>query len=618
MPLKSLQEIYELIENDALTIDGYNKDKIIAYFLEFRDQVAENDKYGFARKAQIEIDVQNFDIQSNKLGPFLTGTDKEGHYYEYPSLKKFTTKDFEYLIERQYNTNSVYLKIRYSHLLWLSPKKHLQFASEALTGYKFIVKHLNKVVWDKESHFNVYELQLHIYNAFYLALSTGKQEEINDIKKIILGIVRKFRFKSKKTYSNIGLINLMMANPKFFGAEEYKKLDEHCWKLAHMQDSLFYKIDILKIGQKIAMKLGKKSTEWFEAIAQSYEDLSIVREDGMNLVAMEFCLSSLKYYKKLRYKTKIKATEDRYKQLKQSMKLGSYVIDMEVADIMKEINKVSSNVSERSSNYILNFLMYSGFIFPKYANIREEVLRDTENNILSLLNSQVIDRVGHTAAHYSNQSEREHFSITMALHKIYMPFSIIRIKEIIFKASMKNKLSSDTVINFLKTTWLGGDLVLSYKDSNEKTYNWLGLLAPGLNDFFSQLAFCNMNSINQLSVVLAIDSLSLKIEGILRDMYELRGFNTFYSTTDNANRSIVREKDINTLLYGEDINKILNEDDLMLLRYLLIDKSGLNLRNDIAHTLIRTVEDYNLSFILLLIVAILRLAKEEYAPPILP
>ena len=52
----------------------------------------------------------------------------------------------------------------------------------------------------------------------------------------------------------------------------------------------------------------------------------------------------------------------------------------------------------------------------------------------------------------------------------------------------------------------------------------------------------------------------------------------------------------------------------MLLQFLLVDKAGWNLRNRVAHTLIRQSDGYGLPHILLLIMIILKLAKNEYAP----
>ena len=78
----------------------------------------------------------------------------------------------------------------------------------------------------------------------------------------------------------------------------------------------------------------------------------------------------------------------------------------------------------------------------------------------------------------------------------------------------------------------------------------------------------------------------------------------------------MKEKDINALLREKELMNILSKDDLMLLQFLLIDKAGWNLRNRIAHSLIRKVEGYGLEHIILLLISILRLSKNEYAPPV--
>lgn len=155
---------------------------------------------------------------------------------------------------------------------------------------------------------------------------------------------------------------------------------------------------------------------------------------------------------------------------------------------------------------------------------------------------------------------------------------------------------------------------MKYQQDEEEEFNWLELLAPGLNDFFSQLFFYYQNPQNIPNIVMGIDSLTLKVEGILRDISELRNTPSFFQTKDAKGRLIMKEKDINTLLYDDLIKGTLSEDDLMLSRFLLIDKAGYNLRNKVVHNLIRKANDYRIEYLLLLIVVILRLSKNEYGP----
>lgn len=108
-----------------------------------------------------------------------------------------------------------------------------------------------------------------------------------------------------------------------------------------------------------------------------------------------------------------------------------------------------------------------------------------------------------------------------------------------------------------------------------------------------------------------MDSLIVKLEGLIRDLCEFSRITTFYMTKDNKGRNIIQEKDINALLYEEDVKKLFDEDDLLFLRYLLIEKAGLNLRNKVAHSLM-AIHDYNAGSMHLVMLALLRLAKYNF------
>ena len=64
-------------------------------------------------------------------------------------------------------------------------------------------------------------------------------------------------------------------------------------------------------------------------------------------------------------------------------------------------------------------------------------------------------------------------------------------------------------------------------------------------------------------------------------------------------------------LYEEGVKKLFDEDDLLFLRYLLIEKAGLNLRNKVAHSLM-AIHDYNAGSMHLVMLALLRLAKYNF------
>jgi hypothetical protein len=110
--------------------------------------------------------------------------------------------------------------------------------------------------------------------------------------------------------------------------------------------------------------------------------------------------------------------------------------------------------------------------------------------------------------------------------------------------------------------------------------------------------------------ILAIDSLTLKIEGIIRDFCEFSDITTFSSKREKSG-IIVRERDINALLHDTKLKDILGNDNILLLRFLLVEKRGYNLHHKVAHSLM-TYWEYNINLIHLLILILLRLSKYDF------
>lgn len=114
--------------------------------------------------------------------------------------------------------------------------------------------------------------------------------------------------------------------------------------------------------------------------------------------------------------------------------------------------------------------------------------------------------------------------------------------------------------------------------------------------------------------MLAMDSLALKIEGLVRDICVFSGITTFYQVKDKQGRSIIREKDINWLLREDPIKNLFDEDDLLLFKFVLVEKAGLNLRHKIAHCLIDYLE-YSISHMHLLLLVLLKLGRYDFVKP---
>jgi hypothetical protein len=258
-------------------------------------------------------------------------------------------------------------------------------------------------------------------------------------------------------------------------------------------------------------------------------------------------------------------------------------------------------------------LMLDKSLLPKCTDIEKIIAEHDKIFIAHHISSPtVLDRNGHIAQHFTDDDEKKYYSI-LQQYQWQLLLQRRLINEIFLTAIQKNKLSADILLDFLnKHSWFGKNLSKRLPNGETIPHNWLNLIAPALQEYFSQMFYCLLNPItNTPNFILCIDSLTLKIEGLIRDMCQFSGVTTFYQVEDEKKRPVMREKDINRLLREEPIKQLFDEDDLLFFKFLLVEKAGYNLRHDVAHSLM-LFQEYHIDLMHLLILALLRIGKYDF------
>ena len=183
---------------------------------------------------------------------------------------------------------------------------------------------------------------------------------------------------------------------------------------------------------------------------------------------------------------------------------------------------------------------------------------------------------------------------------------------------MNNKLNAGILLGYLKTTWLGATRTKHLPENQLLAYQWLEHIEQPIISYFDKLQKYIIDSNFRLTFINEVDSLTLKIEGILRDVIEfaqIKNFQVRKLVKDKNDRQISNWKTINELLWDPLIFKILKDDDIWFMRYFLTDY--LDVRNNIAHCLALSPyqDQYYKSFEWLLII-LLRLSKYIKLVPI--
>jgi len=610
--LTDLKSLYQHLEKNATAYKSSYQ--IGDLFQKLRDLKYKENNSDEAEKAQWEVDFFNFMVKEGKLKPLFTWTNDKGEVVEYPTLNRFNDKTYQYLTERLDSTSNPLLKARYSHILWHSPKKHTKYAKIAVDSYLKLIKiYEEKDMKEPQEHYGLDVLDT-IKNAYSIACQV--KYKVDKVKSELRRLVITFNFKSSSSFAlRANLIELMLKDKSRFLKKDFLGFEKICWQISESlteSGNIHGAINMLELGEEVDRKIGKRTHNWRKQIAQSYETLMKQAEKGNNLVSLTFCQYALENYKKLKDKDKINELEKKYSELKNSVKLTEFKIEIGLTEHIKMCKEYAEKVVRNDPDKIIKLLMLDKNLLPKYKDVEKAAVKLSEKFILQhLLPIEIIDQNGHPVQHFSDKEEKKYYSILqqygweLSYNKIYL------INEIFFAAIRENKLSVNILLRFLiKHSWFGKNV--SKKSVNRTIeYNWLNLIAPSLNEYFLQMKYHFANPNYLPNLVLSIDSLTLKTEGLIRDICKFSGVATFSMIKDSKGRNISKEKDIHALLYAEPVKKLFDQDDLLFFKFLLVEKAGYNLRNKIAHSLM-LFQEYDFSYMHLLILALLRLGKYDF------
>ena len=502
---------------------------------------------------------------------------------------------YEYLITRLDTTNHPKLKARYAHILWCSPKKHKKFAKIAIDSYLKLIS-IYEQGCDNDERFLDQEISEAIINAYSIALQI--RDDVEEIKLELRRLVQKFSLSAGD------LIQFMLEPKKGFVTKDFDGLENVCWQTAeYFTDDMQTAIEFLELGEAVDRKFNKQSYPWIQQIAQHYEAQMKLFEKGPN-VALFFCMRAIENYKKIRDEEKVNELEQRYSELKNSMVFGTFEKEIDLTETLKEYTETAKKfVKNESSEDIIQYLILDKDLLPTYNEVEKSIQEQIkESPLFHNLQKVVLDQSVNTAQHFVSEEEKKYFGI-LSGYKSQLELANIHLIRVVFcEAILQNKLTFDILIDFIKKyCWYGQNLSRQLPNDQTFTYNWLNLIAPALNEYFHQMDFFFADPTRNFpNFVLSLDSLTLKIEGIFRDFCQRSNIAVSHQTKDNSGRNITQEKDINALLREDTIKKLFNEDDLLFFKFLLIEKSGYNLRNKIAHSLM-SFEGYSCDYMHLVI-----------------
>lgn len=509
----------------------------------------------------------------------------------YPSLEQFDD-NFEYIKTRANNVKNPKYKAKYNHLLWLSPQKHIDFAKQAIESY---FSYSENSSFPADDNLLCFSFGRNFENLFLLsqAVNYKKDEVINYFVSLLetekLNDCTKFSLM-KFIIENCKKNNTIVTQTFFdYSKNQLERLD------SKVLDSY------LKLLVILSQKLNTSPSEFHEKLGD-YHISQLQTEKNKGFIAHHYYTNALEEYKKANNKIKIEETAVALEQAKKTIDLKKISVSLEDEEMNKllnqwwEITKAETNqlIEKADSVGIYGHLIIKK-IFPKAEKLNEEV----STPFLDLVTTLAFDI-------NKNVSKKKTSGINPYFVHINN-FSIRQIWLVFLEGIKSGKISYESLINFLKNnSWYGKDF--TYLDTNNEVqgFDWIELLSPSLQSFFVQTEIdIKTNKHHSQGYILAIDSLVLKFEGLLRELSRMIGAQTIEIKVDGTQERISFEK----LLENEKIKALIPEDDIAYFKFLFLS-DGMNLRNNVAHSFY-TTKKYTSATMLLLIVALLRLGNFE-------
>lgn len=576
MIFENLTTYYEYLETENGLLHDFNLSKRI---VKLRDKIENKE---LKVQCSYELFFSDFTMENGEIKPFLIYTDGQ----QYPNLTLFED-DFKYIKLRAENVQNPKYKAKYNHLLWASKHKHIDYAKQAIDNYFAFLKSVPIPLDDNLSHL---AFENYFKNVFILSQSVSYKKE--EVVLFFISILDTKKINGYKEYSLMKFI-----------AEEGKKIDATIFQTFFNYSNKVIDNSIYPdfVGEYIQLliilcqKLNVAPKPYHNKLAAFH--IAESEKQKESFVVHDFYLKAMAEYQKAGNKEKIEEVAVLVEKAKRNLKLKSVKVehtDEMLQNIWEAIIKITDEITEKGqSKDIYQYIMLSPNIFPKAEALNENI-RPVMFDLVSVMTFDI----------NKNVSGKEKSGINPYFLHI-QNFSIQQLRMLFLKGIKNGKVSFESLIDFFKNhTWYGQDFTFTDAEGETEGFNWIELISPSLYSFFAQSEIdIRTNRGSNQGYILAIDSLVIKFEGLLREFSRNIGAQTIEIKDNATGERISFEK----LLENEKLKAIIPKDDIALFKFLFTSE-GMNLRNNIAHCFYFT-KNYSPATVFLLIAALLKLGN---------
>lgn len=511
-----------------------------------------------------------------------------------------TIEDAEYidsLIEELPKVKDEKLLLRQYLILWNSNKREFNYAQKAIDLIVGFIKDEN----------GSNEIVLLVSNLVDLSIST--KYKIESLESTLNSY---FKESTIEGYSKIQTLEKILNN-KFFESSFFKSIrkdivnscDEYISKRR-----IFHVEHLLKILQKYSSKINESNSFWFSKCAMIYETHADFRkDDDRPIISYDYYIKAKGIFKRAKDSDGERRVTGNIQLLKGKKLLDKVSIPYKYQEKLLEIRNYNiqkaDDLLEYSSKDIIDFIVKNGELFPSLKNIsldpetkfkRELIFGKIELDI----NKNTFGRKKKSSIYLTIEeanSYKENLRLT----------TLVFLSRLFYIGSLNEKLSSKNILDYLTNySWFGEPYEMVSSDGQIFEYKWITLLEEHVN-FLSSEIIENVvtKEANEPKLIMLLDSLVLKFEGLLREVLTQHG-----ESTIKVIRGESREMTLEDYLENKILQSITPDNDLLLFYYLYTNQ-GINLRNNISHSFFKIKRQYRYQDLLLVFVSILKVGAIE-------
>lgn len=497
------------------------------------------------------------DTRKERFHPVFSGTNEDGVPFNFPDIKDFNKDAIEYFKTRTSKTQNSVLKSRYSDFIWELTKDSVygKIASEC---YLELTDYYYEKTWFVRLHDAFNRL---IY--FIIIKVVGR-----DKRKIIKE--KLFYFLEKMLTDNQYRFCLeLLESFTYFNKEEILKKDissaikvcKACIDYFKSSNKHYLERRFLIILEKI-QKVNKNIKAVNETKLIRAE--SLIEEAGEKEKDKNFLISSrlyeeaLEILKQLGKKDKISLLKDKLKEVNKKTIKEFKEIKVGATISKKQIKKYTDIILNSGSvEESLKRLAYFNDLVPNYSKLLKQTEKMKEDHPMQFLISQrIFDENGHIVGDDTDPFQ----NILIRNSMLYIEINSILLDEIFIRLKKEKNFNQESLYLFLKNWRLISN-------------NNLKIIERGINKYFSG------------DYISSIHILIPRLEEVIRNILRMGGIQT--TSLKRGKISITQEKNLGDLLLKKEVLKIFGNSLTWYMRIILTERMGLNLRNEVAHGLIK-------------------------------